>query len=49
MTGPEGSLEQDNMVQRGTIVSTPTTLTAAGFRVAFTGRQLFARPATKTS
>jgi Peptidase A4 family len=48
MTGPEGSLEQDNMVQRGTTVSTPTTLTAGGFSVAYTGQQLFARPATKT-
>jgi Peptidase A4 family len=49
MTGPEGSLEQDNMVQRGTTVSTPTTLTAGGFTVAYTGQQVFARPATKAS
>jgi hypothetical protein len=48
MTGTEGALEENSMVQRGGTVSTPTTLTAAGFSVAYTGQQVFARPAAKT-
>ena len=48
MTGPEGALQEDTMVQRAGVVSTPTTLSAQGFNVAYTGQQLFARPTTKT-
>ncbi len=48
MTGPEGKLQEDTMVQRGGVVSTPSALSVQGFNVAYTG-ELFARPVTKTA
>ena len=38
MTGPESALQEDSMVQRAGVVSTPTALTAKGFSVPYTGR-----------
>jgi hypothetical protein len=48
ITGREGTLQEDVMVQRDEVVSTPTALTSQGFSIAYTGQQLFARPAAKT-
>jgi hypothetical protein len=49
MTGHEGALQEDTMVQNGTNVATPSALSSASFTVAYTGQQLFDRPATKAS
>jgi Peptidase A4 family len=45
MTGPEGALQEDSMVQRAGVVATPTALTAKGFSVAYTGSSVLAQPA----
>jgi hypothetical protein len=45
MTGKETALQEDTMVQGSLNVATPSALTSSGFNVAYTGQQLFDRPA----
>ncbi|HXW78532.1 MAG TPA: G1 family glutamic endopeptidase [Acidimicrobiales bacterium] len=52
MTGPEGPLAEISMAQEGMTVSSPSSLTSAGFNVTYTGTQLAGgpiKPVTKAS